>query len=126
VEADKYVMNRNIKDQKKKNVDKNLEKLHRADLHRKKCYETISRLDSIAIKDGKSIDAEGNKLHELFSKLKLAQADLSKCLLWKSSSSVVNDRNKEDCSMVHEELTFNETEHLAKITKAEDEIQSED
>ena len=73
----------------------------------------------------KSIKAQENILHIIFTRLKSAQSDLVKCINWLCAN---NQREKELQDNCHsaievEDLKVEEIEEIAKITKDEDEVE---
>ena len=131
VDAQKMLVSK-ANDAYQRSIAKNIDKLQKSDFERMTCYNRIERLNKVTIKTdeiGKSIEREENCLHEFFSKLKLAQADLVKCLCQpKADSENYNSEDICDDSSVDEDgcLTQEQIDKIATQTKVENEITSDD
>lgn len=130
VKADERLLECN--DEYQRGVAKNIDKLKRADFERQSCYNRIERLNKVTIKTEEiraNIKKEENCLHDLFTELKVAQSDLSKCLsqrpsFKKESTEEMCSDFKEDHSFAVENvgLTTDEVNTIAAQTKAENDI----
>ena len=127
IESDKHI-NSEIENTQCRNLAQNLDKLTKVDFERAACYKRIENLNNVTTKDKeivKSIEAQENILHIIFSRLKSAQSDLVKCINWLCAN---NQREKELQDNCHsaievEDLKVEEIEEIAKITKDEDEVE---
>ncbi|CAB4039333.1 Hypothetical predicted protein [Paramuricea clavata] len=134
LEADKKLVGE-AGDEYGRSIAKNIDKLQKSDFERMTCYNRIERLNKVTIKTDeirKSIENEENHLHELFSKLKLAQSDLAKCLsqpaFFKAETKdIACDLIKGDDNFVVGDLNLaqEQVEEIATQTKAENEITSD-
>ncbi len=134
VEADKKLVGEGKLDEHQSSISssiaRNVDNLQKSDFERMTCYNRIERLNKVTVKTDeikKSIQNEEKRLHELFSKLKLSQASLSKCLRERASEEIKDDSSACDDNFVVEDLSLTQEQihEIAIQTKAEDEITSD-
>jgi hypothetical protein len=131
VEADKKMVGEGKFDEHQSCIARNVDNLQKSDFERMTCYNRIERLNKVTVKTDeikKSIQNEEKHLHELFSKLKLSQASLSKCLnRERAPEEIKDDSSACDDNFVVEDLSLTQEQihEIAIQTKAEDEITSD-
>ena len=126
VEADRYLRDESERSLNLKSLCKNLDKMEKAEFERNACYRRIERLNRTTIKDENikaDIQKEENLLHDLFTTLKRAQADLIKSLhhIKKSESSSAGEYSDVDNSLA-DRIDDLEVHDLAEEIKREDEV----
>ena len=132
IESDKQLMDhKKYGAQKAAKIRKLLDKLILADFQRRRCYEKIEKLHS-GIKDASfraKVDKKENELHDLFTAMKNAQANLAKCLLNTAveSSGVSNTASDSELNVegVVTDLTVAEESELAQSVLLEEQVEYE-